>query len=96
MSEVVNAAVVKLSEKIDSFDSTAKFVIKDEGAILIDETGVRAATDTDEAEVTLTASRETFEGILNGDVNPTTAFMMGKLTVDGSMGVAMQLGQKLS
>lgn len=96
MSEVVNAAVVKLSEKIDSFDSTAKFVIKDEGAILIDESGVRAATDADEAEVTLTASRETFEGILNGDVNPTTAFMMGKLTVDGSMGVAMQLGQKLS
>lgn len=96
MSEVVNAAVEKLSQKIDSFGSTAKFVIKDEGAILIDETGVRAATDADEAEVTLTASRETFEGIMNGDVNPTTAFMMGKLKVDGSMGVAMQLGQKLS
>lgn len=96
MSEVVNAAVVKLSEKIDSFDSTAKFVIKDEGAIIIDEAGVRAANDGDEAEVTLTASRETFEGIMNGDVNPTTAFMMGKLKVDGSMGVAMQLGQKLS
>ncbi len=94
MSEVVTKAVEKLSEKIDSFDSTAKFVIKDEGAIMIDESGVRAGDD--EAEVTLTASRETFEGILNGDVNPATAFMTGKLAIDGSMGVAMQLGQKLS
>ncbi|ODT60165.1 MULTISPECIES: SCP2 sterol-binding domain-containing protein [Paracoccus] len=94
MSEVVTKAVEKLSEKIDSFDSTAKFVIKDEGAIMIDESGVRAGDD--EAEVTLTASRETFEGIMNGDVNPATAFMMGKLKIDGNMGVAMQLGQKLS
>jgi putative sterol carrier protein len=94
MSDVVNAAVKKLSEKIDSFDSTAKFVITDEGAIMIDEDGVRAGDD--DAEVTLTATREVFEGILNGDVNPATAFMTGKLKVDGSMGVAMQLGQKLS
>lgn len=94
MSDVVNAAVKKLNEKIDSFDSTAKFVIVDEGAIMIDENGVRAGDD--DAEVTLTATREVFEGIMNGDVNPATAFMTGKLKVDGSMGVAMQLGQKLS
>lgn len=96
MSEVVNAAVEKLSAKIDSFDSTAKFVITDEGALMIDESGVRAAEEGEEAEVTLTASRETFEGIMDGSVNPATAFMMGKLKVDGSMGVAMSLGQKLS
>lgn len=94
MSDVVNAAVRKLSEKIDSFDSTAKFVIEDEGAIMIDESGVHAGDE--ESEVTLTANRDTFEGILNGDINPATAFMTGKLKVDGSMGVAMQLGQKLS
>ncbi|WP_410217551.1 SCP2 sterol-binding domain-containing protein [Paracoccus sp. (in: a-proteobacteria)] len=94
MSDVVNAAVEKLSQKIDSFDSTAKFVIKDEGAIMIDESGVRAGDE--EADVTLIASRETFEGIMNGDVNPATAFMTGKLKIDGSMAVAMQLGQKLS
>ncbi|QBX34198.1 SCP2 sterol-binding domain-containing protein [Paracoccus liaowanqingii] len=94
MSEVVTKAVEQLSTKIDSFDSTAKFVITGEGAIMIDENGVRAGDE--EAEVTLTASRETFEGIMTGDVNPATAFMMGKLKVDGSMGVAMQLGQKLS
>ena len=94
MSKVVEAAVAALDAKAKGFDGTAKFVIEDEGAVYIDANGARAADD--EADVTLTASRETFEGILAGDVNPTTAFMMGKLKVDGSMGVAMQLGQKLS
>ncbi|MBU2956735.1 SCP2 sterol-binding domain-containing protein [Paracoccus sp. C2R09] len=94
MSDVVTKAVEKLGQKIDSFDSSAKFVIEGEGAIMIDEAGVREGDE--DSEVTLTATRETFEGIMNGDVNPATAFMTGKLKIDGSMGVAMALGQKLS
>ena len=46
--------------------------------------------------MTLFASRDTFEGILDGSVNPATAFMTGKLKIDGNMGTAMQLGQALS
>jgi len=94
MSEVVNKAVTKLAAKIDSFDSVAKFVITNEGSIMIDENGVRAGDE--ESEVTLTADRDTFEGILKGNVNPATAFMTGKLKIEGAMGVAMQLGKKLS
>ncbi|MBU3029284.1 SCP2 sterol-binding domain-containing protein [Paracoccus marinaquae] len=94
MSDVVKAAVEKLGEKIGSFPSTAKFVIENEGSLMIDENGVRAGDEA--AEVTLKANRETFEGILDGSVNPATAFMTGRLTIDGSMGIAMQLGQALS
>lgn len=94
MSDIINAAVEQLNAKIGSFSSTAKFIIEDEGSIIIDENGARAADD--EAEVTLIASRETFEGILDGSISPTTAFMTGKLKVDGNMGTAMQLGQALS
>lgn len=90
MSKVVEAAVTALDAKAKGFDGTAKFVIEGEGAVYIDESGARAADE--EADVTLTASRETFEGLLSGDVNPTTAFMTGKLKVDGSMGTAMKLG----
>jgi len=94
MSNVVNAAVAALSEKFSGgFSGTAKFVIKDEGSLIIDASGVRAGDD--DADVTLTADRDTFEGILNGDVNPTMAFMQGKLAVDGDMGLAMQLGSAL-
>ncbi len=94
MSKVIEAAVAALDEKAKGFDGTAKFVIEGEGTVYIDENGARAADD--EAEVTLTASRETFEGLLSGEVNPTMAFMSGKLTVDGAMGTAMKLGALLS
>ena len=96
MSDIVNAAVAALSEKLggDSFDGSAKFVIEDEGALIIDSDGVRASDD--EADVTLTADADTFQSILEGDTNPTAAFMSGKLSVDGDMGLAMKLGSVLS
>ena len=95
MSDVISQAVTKLNEKMDGgFDGIAKFVVEDEGAIMIDQNGARAGDE--EAEVTLTASRDTFEGILNGDENPTAAFMTGKLTIDGDMGKAMQLASVLA
>lgn len=96
MSAVINEAVRQLSEKLSGgFDGgVAKFVIEDEGAIILDADGVRAGDD--EADVTLTASAEVFKAILDGELNATSAFMTGKLTVDGSMGLAMKLGGVLS
>ena len=95
MSDVINQAVTALNAKMDGgFDGLAKFVVEDEGAIMIDQNGARAGDE--DADVTLTASRETFEGILNGDENPTAAFMTGKLTIDGDMGKAMQLASVLA
>jgi putative sterol carrier protein len=43
----------------------------------------------------LTADVETFQGLLDGDVNPTSAFISGRLKVDGDMGLAMKLGSLL-
>lgn len=95
MSEIVDKAVSELTEKLSGpFDGSAKFVIEGEGALVIDGTGVRAADD--ETDVTLTADVDTFRAILDGDLNPTAAFMSGKLAVDGDMGTAMKLGTVLS
>jgi len=95
MSKVIEAAVAALTVKMaDGFDGVAKFVIPGEGAIMIDGTGVRAGDDP--TDVTMTASTDVFEAILAGEMNPTMAFMSGKLTVDGSMGLAMKLGAALA
>ncbi|MEM8632417.1 MAG: SCP2 sterol-binding domain-containing protein [Pseudomonadota bacterium] len=96
MSDVLTAAVSALNEKMGGgFDAgTAKFDITGEGAIIVDAGGARA--DDGDADVTLTADAETFQQMLSGDLNPTTAFMTGKLSVDGDMGLAMQLGTLLS
>lgn len=94
MSNVINGAVETLNKRMSGFDGNAKFVIEGEGAIMLDEGGARAGDEA--ADVTLTANRETFEGIMDGSVNPTMAFMTGKLKVDGDMGAAMRLGSALS
>jgi len=96
MSDVVNAAVDALNKKLDGsgFDGTAKFEIDDEGSVMIDEDGARAGDE--DAEVTLSADEETFKAILGGELDPTGAFMAGKLRVDGDMGTAMKLGTALS
>lgn len=95
MSDVINQAVSALNEKLSGgFDGVAKFVIEGEGAIMVDGDGVRAADE--DAEVTLTASADTFQQILSGDLDPTSAFMSGKLALDGDMGMAMKLGSALS
>lgn len=96
MSTVIENAVTKLQERLaDGFDAgVAKFVITDEGAILLDGSGARA--EDGEADVTLTADAETFADLLAGETDPTTAFMTGKLTVEGDMALAMQLGHALS
>jgi putative sterol carrier protein len=47
-----------------------------------------------DADATIRASEETFEAIANGEQNPTTAYMTGKLKVEGDMGAALKL-QKL-
>ena len=45
---------------------------------------------------TLIASAETFSKYFRREMNPTSAFMGGSLKVEGSMGVAMQLGNILA
>ena len=47
-----------------------------------------------DGDVTIRASEETFRAVANGEQNPTTAYMTGKLKIDGDMGAAMKL-QKL-
>jgi len=96
MSDVLNAALAMLQSKLGDagLDGTLKINIEDEGSMRIDDSG--ASLSEDEADCTLTADAETLQGMLAGEIDPTSAFMSGKLQVDGDMSVAMQLGSKLA
>lgn len=96
MSDVINEAVKVLTEKMAGVDigGSVKFDIEGEGSIIVDDEGVRAADD--DADVTLSADPDTFQGMMEGETNPTSAFMTGKLKIDGDMGMAMKLASALA
>jgi putative sterol carrier protein len=57
--------------------------------------GTLTVTDgAGEADCTISTSEESFEKIMSGEQNATTAYMTGKLKIKGDMGAAMKL-QKL-
>ena len=70
-----------------------------DGTILWDGTGATPAIDnapgTDDAEAIITISLADFDLLVAGALDPTMAYMSGRLKVAGSMGVALKLGQLL-
>jgi putative sterol carrier protein len=61
----------------------------DDGTVSVTE----GSGDAD-PDAVISTSQETFEKIIAGEQNPTSAYMTGKLKVKGGMGAAMKL-QKL-
>ena len=99
MSEIVDAAVKALGARLGDggLDGSVRFVIDGEGAIRIDERGVAAdgGAGGDAADCTVTADADTFRALLDGALDPTAAFMSGRLAIEGDMGLAMKLGSLL-
>ncbi len=95
MSDILAKAVEVLQEKLGdgNFPASAKFAIEGLGSIVMDSDGVRISDD--ETDVTLSAGADVFQDLLGGSLNPTAAFMSGKLKVDGDMSTAMQLASVL-
>lgn len=90
----------QIKQKIDmaaGFDAKVKFDFGDDGLIFVNATENPAAVshDDEEADCTLKCAIDTFQGFLDGTQDPNIAFMMGKLKVEGSMGIAMKLNSIL-
>ena len=90
-----------LPEKADAaktagMHNTYVFDIEDVGqwTVTVEDGTVTVAEGTGEADCTIRASEETLVRIARGEANPTTAYMTGKLKIDGDMGAALKL-QKL-
>jgi putative sterol carrier protein len=73
--------------------ATLKFDMGDAGVIFIDGKASpnTVSNDNTDADCTVGLSMDDLEAMLAGDLAPTTAFMSGKLKVEGDMGVAMKL-----
>ena len=75
------------------FDRSVKFDTGSDGVIVID--GQTVSTTDSEADCTIKLALDDLEDLVAGELNPTMAFMSGKIKVEGDMSVAMALSQLL-
>lgn len=96
----IDATQERIKQKlglIAGLDAAVLFDFGDDGIIHIDATVNPPVISRDhkEADVVFITSLKTFDAIMNGAQDPTMAFMMGKLKIKGSMGLAMKLNSIL-
>ena len=101
MAETVQEFFDNLSGSVDEAKTagmTNSYLFDIEGAgqwvVAVDDGDVDVRQGPGEADATITTSEESFLAISRGELNPTTAYMTGKLKIKGDMGAAMKL-QKL-
>lgn len=89
-------AIRSRAEKNPPLGYKVKFEL-DEGTVFWDGTGPAPVVSNDdvEADTTIGISVEDLGKMARGDLNPTLAYMTGRLKVSGSMGVALKVSQIL-
>jgi putative sterol carrier protein len=87
----------KMADVAD-LNKIVKFDLTDEGVIHVDATTSPPSITNNnlDADVVFTLTMENFEGLIDGSLNPQMAFMMGKLKIEGDMGLALELANIFS
>jgi putative sterol carrier protein len=81
------------SDRIAGMNNTYVFEIEGAGTwtVAIADGSLSVTEGASGGDVTISASEESFEKIVAGEQNPTTAYMTGKLKIKCDMGAAMKL-----
>jgi putative sterol carrier protein len=74
-------------------DATLKFDLGADGIIVIDgkSTPNSVSNNSSDTDCTVGITLDNLQAMLDGDLDPVTGFMAGKLKVSGDMSVAMRL-----
>jgi putative sterol carrier protein len=75
------------------FDASYVFVVEDAGTWSVKVAGGKVTVSEGDhgGECTFKTSEKTFQRIVDGEQNPLTAYMTGKLKISGDVGAAMKL-----
>jgi putative sterol carrier protein len=95
--ESVTDRIRSLLPQLAALDARVKFVVEDEGVILVDarKTPPGVSHDDGEADCTVRLSEQKLHDLLDGRLSPTLAYTLGQLKVEGSLGIAMRLANAL-
>ena len=78
------------------FSKSVKFDFGDVGKLLLDGANNTASNEDGAADATVSVDWDDFQKLAQGQLDPTMAFMQGKLKVAGDMSVVMQLQSLVS
>ena len=70
---------------------TVKLDFGDEGAVMLDGAAGQVSEDSGDADTTIKVGWDDWQAMAAGQLDGMTAFMTGKLKVEGDMSNAMQL-----
>lgn len=87
------AALLRKGLAHKPLDNSLSFDCGEDGALRLE--GADVASSDAPADCTIRISQGNLSKLVQGQLNPMTAFAMGKLKVSGDMSVAMKLGQLL-
>lgn len=78
----------------EALGKSVKFDLKGEGFLFVD--GEAVSNDDAPADCTIIVSRDDFEDLARGRLDPAAALMRGRLKIKGDMAVAMRLQMLLA
>ncbi|WP_026942903.1 SCP2 sterol-binding domain-containing protein [Hellea balneolensis] len=85
----IAAKMTEALGKAGGTDKSVKFDFGDDGQVFA--SGTEATTEDNDADCTISVSKDDFIALAEGNLDPMMAFMSGKLKVAGDMSVAMGL-----
>ena len=96
--ESITSGVLARLMDLTGLNYSVKFDMGDEGIVFVDGRNSPPSLSNDDgedADCTIRLTPESMEQMIAGTLNPTLAYSMGKLKVDGSMGVALKVASML-
>lgn len=90
--------IKKTASTATGLRGTAKFAFDEGGTIFIDatKTPYQVSNDSKDADCTVRIALSDAAKMLNGELNPMTAFMFGKIKISGDTSIAMKIAQFLA